>query len=141
MCIRDSLCVALGSGGGSGPVGDSAPLGTASFNAALIACVEGREHATALELIETMRERDVPLNALSFTAAIAAAQKVGDVALAVRLLDEMSSRRELEQNELTVNAAVSAHSRTWRASEALALLSKYGHVDRGGPKALSLIHI
>ena len=120
------VCSSLSSGGGTGPVGEHAPLGTASFNAVLIACVEGREYARALSLIDEMKSRDVRMNALTYTAAIAAAQKAGDTPLAVKWLNEMSSKRELQQNELTITAAVSAHSRTWRASEALTLLSKYG---------------
>ncbi len=36
---------------------------------------------------------------------------------------------ELPQNELTLNAAVPAHSSTWRAPEALALLAKCGKSD------------
>ena len=40
--------------------------------------------------------------------------QVGDTPAAVAWLDELSSRRELQQNELTVNAALAEHSRTWR---------------------------
>ena len=127
---RDAFCTALGAGGGSGAVGETAPLGTASFNAVLIACVEGRDYATALDLMETMRERGVLMNALTYTAAITAAQKAGDVGAAVKWLDEMSARRELPQSDLTLTPTVSAHSRTWRSEEALTLLAKFGR--RGG---------
>ena len=122
------VCGGLGGGGGSGSVGESAPLGTASFNAALIACVEGREYAAALELVEAMRARRVRMNALSYTAAIAAAQKVGDTEAAVAWLEEMGTRRELQQNELTLNAAVSAHSRTWRY-QVLPVVANFPRLD------------
>ena len=69
-------------------------------------------------------------NALTYTAAIAAAQKAGDLATAVRWLDEMSSRRELEQNELTLNAAVSTHSRNWKVCPRRVLTRQLGMVSQ-----------
>ena len=93
----------------------------------LIACVEGRDYPTALKLMDDMRTRGVPMNALTYTAAITAAQKAGDVEAAVRWLDAMSANRSLQQSELMESTtSVSAHSRTWSSKEALALLSKFG---------------
>ena len=66
--------------------GSAAPLGTASYNAALVACVEGGEFAYALNLLSTMRSRGVVLNALSYTAAIAAAHHIGATHVAVSTL-------------------------------------------------------
>ena len=62
------------------------PLATASYNAALVACVEGGEFAYALNLLSTMRSRGVVLNALSYTAAIAAAHHIGATHVAVSTL-------------------------------------------------------
>ena len=48
---------------------------TASFNSALIACVECGQLEQASALLQRMRETGVRLNALSYTAGISAAQR------------------------------------------------------------------
>ena len=49
---------------------------TASFNSALIACVECGQLEQASALLRRMRETGVRLNALSYTAGISAAQRL-----------------------------------------------------------------
>ena len=86
-----------GGGGGGGPrVARSSAemvisLTTASFNAALIASVEGARYGTALDLVRRMQHEGVPMNRLSYSAAIAAAHKGGDTSAAVQWLDDMCS--------------------------------------------------
>eukprot|EP00900_Chrysochromulina_parva_P022067 jgi/Chrpa1/4494/Chrysochromulina_OHIO_Genome00018008-RA len=137
------------------------PLDTASYNAALVAAVDGAKYSTALQLMQRMLSSGVRMNALSFTAAITAAQKLGNTSLSMSLLEQMtttasaaapaaapSSAQEPTLLEPSNGSAPPGHEEEqqqeqqqhrWRYTEAVALLSKLGRARDGarGPNDVS----